>query len=308
MPEPASLRALLGRSIDYAGMFPPCTLEIGPALRNQAEYVRSNDSWMLSAFVLPIAKFDDAAQLVSQFDKHRALRVSALGAKTENAKDFLGELRRAAETIRSFQKHADRASVIQFEMVLPVRAGLVLDVDLPGLNEAAAMLADLKLQTFWETPAEAAEQTIALLARAKQPSFGYKLRTGGVTADAFPSSVQIARALLASTKHHVPIKFTAGLHHPVRQFRDEVKTEMHGFLNVLGAGVLSAEHHWDEAQTIEMLEDQTTRDFEFHDTVFGWREWEVTLDRIKARRKFVTSFGSCSFDEPREDLRELNLL
>jgi len=114
--------------------------------------------------------------------------------------------------------------------------------------------------------------------------------------------------LLASSKHHVPIKFTAGLHHPIRQFRDEVKTEMHGFLNVLGAGVLSAEHHWDEAQTIEMLEDQSTRDFEFHDTVFAWREYEVTLDRIKARRKFVTSFGSCSFNDPREDLRALNLL
>ena len=170
------------------------------------------------------------------------------------------------------------------------------------------MLGDWKLQTFWETPAESAEQPIALLARAKQPAFGYKLRTGGVTADAFPNSVQIARALLASTKHHVPIKFTAGLHHPVRQFRDEVKTEMHGFLNVLGAGVLSAEHHWDEAQTIEMLEDQHPNSFEFHDTVFAWRDWEITIDRIKARRKFVTSFGSCSFDEPREDLRALNVL
>ena len=129
-----------------------------------------------------------------------------------------------------------------------------------------------------------------------------------MTADAFPGSVQIARALLASTKGHVPIKFTAGLHHPIRKFRDEVKTEMHGFLNVLGAGVLSAEHHWDEAQTVEMLEDQRADSFEFHDTVFAWRDYEITLDRIKARRKFVTSFGSCSFDEPREDLRALDLL
>ena len=300
---PASLRALLTRSIDYAGMFPPCDLELEPALKNQAEYVRANDSWMLSTFVLPVAKFSDAAPLVSQFDKHHSLRISALAAKTENAKDFLAELKNAAETIRSFQKqHVDLVSVVQLEMFLPQ------DVDLAKLNETTGLLGDLKLQTFWETPAESAEQMIALLARAKQPAFGYKLRTGGVTADSFPGSVQISRAILASTKHHVPIKFTAGLHHPVRQFRDEVKTEMHGFLNVLGAGVLSAEHHWDEAQMIEMLEDQQAADFEFHDTVFAWRDWEVTLDRIKARRKFVTSFGSCSFDEPREDLRALTLL
>ena len=299
----ASLRALLNRSIDYAGMFPPCSLELGPSLKNQAEYVRSTDSWMLSTFVLPIAKFGDAAESISQFDKHHPLRVSALGAKTEKAADFLAEIRNAAETIRSFQKqHVDRVSVVQLEMFAPA------DIDLAKFNEAAALLADLKLQMFWETPVESGEKTIALLARAKQPAFGYKLRTGGVTADAFPGSVQVARALLASTKDHVPIKFTAGLHHPVRQFRDEVKTEMHGFLNVLGAGILSAEHHWGETQMIEMLEDQRPDSFEFHDTVFAWSEWEITIDRIKARRKFVTSFGSCSFDEPREDLRGLNLL
>jgi hypothetical protein len=299
----ASLRALLVRSIDYAGMFPPCGLELAPALKNQAEYARSADSWILSAFVLPVAKFTDAGPLVSQFDKHHPLRVSALGSKTERAKDFLAELEKAAEAIRSFQEqHAGLVSVAQLEMALPA------DVDPAKLNDAATLVADLKVQTFWETPAESAEQTIALLARAKQPAFGYKLRTGGVIADAFPSSVQIARAILASTKHHVPIKFTAGLHHPIRQFRDEVKTEMHGFLNVIGAGVLSAEHHWEEAQTVDMLEDQNAQSFEFHDTVFAWRDWEITLDRIKARRKFITSFGSCSFDEPREDLRGLTFL
>jgi len=299
----ASLRALLTRSIDYAGMFPPCSLELEPALKNQAEYVRSTDSWMLSTFVLPVGKFDAASAFVSQFDKQHPLRLSALGPKTENAANFQDELKNAVEAIRSLQQqHGDLVSIAQLEMLLPN------GVDVAKLTEAAAQLADLKLQAFWETPAESAEQTIALLAKAKQPSFGYKLRTGGITADAFPSSVQIGRAILASTKHHVPIKFTAGLHHPVRQFRDEVKTEMHGFLNVLGAGVLSAEHHWDEAQTVDMLEDQTAKLFEFHDTVFAWRNWEITLDRIKARRKFITSFGSCSFDDPREDLRGLTFL
>jgi hypothetical protein len=299
----ASLRALLTRSIDYAGMFPPCSLDLAPAVKNQAEYVRSTDSWMLSAFVLPIAKFGEVAGLLSQFDKQHQFRISALGAKTENAQHFLEELKKTAEAIRSFQKeHADLAPVPQLEMLLPQ------DVDLAKLNAAAALVADLKLQCFWEAPAESAEKAIVLIARAQQPFFGYKLRTGGVTADAFPSSVQIARAVLAGTKHHVPMKFTAGLHHPIRQFREEVKTEMHGFLNVLGAGVLSAEHHWEEAQMVEMLEDQRATSFEFHDTVFAWRDWEITLDRIKARRKFVTSFGSCSFDEPREDLHGLNFL
>jgi hypothetical protein len=139
-------------------------------------------------------------------------------------------------------------------------------------------------------------------------TFGYKLRTGGVTADAFPTSAQISEALVTPATHQLPIKFTAGLHHPIRQFRDEVKTKMHGFLNVLGAAVLAAEHRWHAHQTSIMLEDENADSFSFTDDLFAWREWKIDIERLKYRRKFVTSFGSCSFDEPREDLRRLGLL
>src|SRR5438105_8857235 len=153
MPAAASLRALLGRTIDYAGMFPPCSLDLERTLKNQAEYVRSPDAWMLSAFVLPVAKFSEAASFVSQFDKQHPLRVSALAAKTENAKDFLNELKNVADATGSFQRqHLDLVSVIKLEMFVPA------DFDPMRLNEAAGSLADLKLQTFWETPAESAEK------------------------------------------------------------------------------------------------------------------------------------------------------
>jgi hypothetical protein len=108
--------------------------------------------------------------------------------------------------------------------------------------------------------------------------------------------------------HQVPIKFTAGLHHPLRMYRDEVQTKMHGFLNVLGAAALAAEHKWDDKQTATMLDDEDAKSFQFDDEIFGWREWKIDIKRLNDRRKFVTSFGSCSFDEPREDLRALHLL
>ena len=110
-------------------------------------------------------------------------------------------------------------------------------------------------------------------------------------------------------RDHVPIKFTAGLHHPVRQFRDEVKAKMHGFLNVLGAGVLAAEHAWDENVATEMLEDEEAASFRFNGDTFAWRDWKITVsNELRQHREVVTSFGSCSFDEPREDLRALGLL
>jgi hypothetical protein len=301
----ASLHALLAHSIDYAGLFPPCSLALEPALSNQARYVRSDDAWMLNAFVLPLGQFDAAKKILSDFDPQHPLRVSALGPKTEDAARFREMFTKTSDTIRSLSAYnVDLISVNQLEMFLPD------DVDLALLKEARSIIGSLP--AFWEAPADRAEQTIALLAEhnsnADAPTFGYKLRTGGVTADAFPTSAEIAKALVAPATHQVPIKFTAGLHHSLRQYRDEVQTKMHGFLNVLGAAVLAAEHKWDEKQTSAMLDDEDAKSFSFDDEFFAWREWKIDIKRLKDRRRFVTSFGSCSFDEPREDLRALKLL
>jgi hypothetical protein len=301
----ASLQALLAESIDYAGMFPPCNLALEPALRNQAQYIRSDDAWMLNTFVLPIVQFDSAKQLLPQFDPRHPLHVSALGPKSENATAFRDALAEIEAAIRSLATHnVDLVSVNQLEMWLPQGA------DLSVLEEARSIIGDVP--AFWEAPAERAQETITWLAELNsgmdEPTFGFKLRTGGVTPDAFPTSAQIAQALVVPATHQVPIKFTAGLHHPLRQYREEVQTRMHGFLNVLGAAILAAEHKWNEKQTATMLEDENLKSFSFDDEFFAWREWKIDLKRLNNRRKFVTSFGSCSFDEPRQDLRALGLL
>jgi hypothetical protein len=301
----ASLRALLAHSIDYAGMFPPCSLGLEAALQNQAQYIRSDEAWMLNTFVLSVTQFDPAKQLLPHFDPLHVLQVSALGPKTGNSAAFRDAFEETEAAIRSLAKHnVDLVSVNQLEMWLPQ------DVDSSTLNEARSIIGDLPV--FWETPADRAQETIALLAELNsemdEPTFGFKLRTGGVTSDAFPTSAHIARALVVPVTHQVPIKFTAGLHHPIRQYREEVQTKMHGFLNVLGAAILAAEHKWDGKQTAAMLEDESPKSFSFDDEFFAWREWKIDIERLNNRRKFVTSFGSCSFDEPREDLRALGLL
>jgi hypothetical protein len=305
MAVSASLRALLNQAIDYAGMFPPCALALEPALGNQASYVRSSEAWMLNGFVLPVEQFDPATQFLSEFDPQHPLRVAALGPKTTGVDAFLAALANAATAIRSFSRDdADLVSISHVEMFLPN------DVDSASLKKARSIVGELPV--FWEAPPERAEQTIALIAghnsHEDTATFGYKLRTGGVTADAFPNSAQIARALVTAATHQLPIKFTAGLHHPIRQFRDEVKTKMHGFLNVLGAAVLAAEHQWDADQTLAMLDDEDPRSFSFTDDFFAWRDWKIDTERLQHRRKFVRSFGSCSFDEPRDDLRAVGFL
>ena len=301
---PASLRALLDQTIDYAGLFPPANLPLEPALRNQAEYVRDADAWMLGAFILPVAEFDAAARWINQFNENRPLRISALGPRSDNSETFLQSLAAAEEAIEALRSKFRGTRIEQLEMPLPP------DLTAAVLESASADLVNLK--TFWEAPAKSAVAAIEAIAQHNQARpnarLGFKLRTGGVTSDAFPSSEAIAAALHAAGNHGVPIKFTAGLHHPVRLFHDSVQTKMHGFLNVLGAGVLALEHSWPEQQIVEMLEDEDARSFAFSDESFSWREWTLATGQIPARRQLVTSFGSCSFDEPREDLRALKLL
>ncbi len=303
MSASQSLRALLTNSIDFAGLFPPATLPLESALKNFAADLRSENSWMLSTFVLPVAKFAEASSLSGAFDAQHPLRISALGAKTINHTDFAEELRKVGNAVRELSgEGSDFVLIEQLEMPLPK------NFDQTTFSAAG----EIALRSFWEAPADDAEKTIQLLAErnasGSTPPIGFKLRTGGVTVDAFPSSAQIARALLAAAKHKVPIKFTAGLHHPVRMFRGEVKTKMHGFLNVLGAGVLAIEHGWDEEQAITMLEDEDATAFNFTPEYFCWRDFQIETCAIEKHRAVITSFGSCSFDEPRDDLRSLRLL
>lgn len=303
----ASLRALLTGAIDYAGLFPPASLPLEPSLRNYAEYLGSAEAWMLGGFVLPTEQFSAAEQHLDLFDEQHPLRVSALGARTKSSDEFTNALANAAREIaRLSRAHRQRISIHQLEMPLPP------DFDEKLFVAVHSLLDPLNLQIFWEAPATDAERTIHLLAahnasRAGKP-FGFKLRTGGVTADAFPTSMQIAQALVAAATSEVPIKFTAGLHHPVRMFRGEVQTKMHGFLNVLGGGVLSVEERWIPEQAARMLDDEDAHCFHFTDRCFSWRDKEVRTERVAEHRRLITSLGSCSFDEPREDLRALGLL
>lgn len=135
-----------------------------------------------------------------------------------------------------------------------------------------------------------------------------KIRTGGITPDAFPAIGNIAEFLRACKAKGVAFKATAGLHHPLRcvkplTYEPNAPTgTMHGFLNVFLAAALL-----DHADAI--LAETDPRAFSFDDGGANWRGHRVsTPDLIAMRRTFATSFGSCSFEEPIGDLRALGWL
>jgi hypothetical protein len=138
---------------------------------------------------------------------------------------------------------------------------------------------------------------------------GLKLRCGGVEPSAFPSPEFVAFVLATCRTRGVPLKFTAGLHHPLRHFDPGLRTHIHGFLNILVAGVLAHCRRIDEDTLREIIIDENPGDFVFDAGGLRWKKWSASVTEIQgARRMLVRSFGSCSFDEPREDLRNLGLL
>jgi len=144
---------------------------------------------------------------------------------------------------------------------------------------------------------------------------GYaKFRTGGLTPALIPSAAQVASFLCRAAARRIPFKATAGLHHPLRSVRpltyaqDAERALMHGFLNVFTAAAF-AWYGMEEGRVTELLEETDPAAIRFEDEGLSWGRHRLGAEQIRcARREFAHSFGSCSFEEPVTELRELGLL
>ena len=148
---------------------------------------------------------------------------------------------------------------------------------------------------------------LALLPELKRRGLRAKIRTGGITADAFPTPERVAAFIRACHDAGIAFKATAGLHHPLRCVRpltyepNAAVGTMHGFLNVFLAAAMI-----DLAEAV--LAETDPEAFVLSDDGVRWRDRRVTLDELRKMRQVATSFGSCSFEEPISDLKELGWL
>jgi hypothetical protein len=295
-----SLRTLLTNIIDYAGMFPPAQLPMDEAIRNYARYRNEPDHWMLGKFICPAARLSMLSPFVDElFRDGPPLAISALGRGERDEASFLIGLKQDLMDIASFcERHQARVSALVLETKIPTTSVELIAAARTVLNSSNQP----ELQVFYEQPAPGALAAIAEV----DNRVGHKIRCGGVTPDAFPTPEALAGMIVSGVGAKVPLKFTAGLHHPVRRFDPGVQAMMFGFLNVFCAGILAvtARPLGDVVQQI--LADESVEHFHFDDDGMSWRELHATVPQIEAaRRSHVISFGSCSFDEPRDDLHSL---
>jgi hypothetical protein len=292
-----SVRAFLSGIIDYAGLFPPAKLPLDRAVANYAKYRASSDAWMLGRFVIPAARLAELEPILSQVAMRAPITLSVLGRGGETGEAFRSGLVADLEAINTLRQDA-AAAIDAYEVKLATSVLLTLAAE--GLQWPDGM------SVFCEvSPADVTSSPPAVA----DIGAGVKLRCGGLAASDFPEPDQVARVITACRDNRLPLKFTAGLHYPIRRFDRGLQTKMHGFINVFGASILAGARHLAEDRIRAILEDEDPSNFGFDEIGFGWKDHHVLIDEIiAARREFVVSFGSCSFDEPREDLREMGLL
>ena len=292
-----STQALLSGLIDYAGLFPPAGLDMAPAVANYARYRESLYSWMLGRFIVPVARlaeFETSADRVRSEADERVWPLSVLGG---------GNNRADVERILEFnRKHAGRAIIDMIEL----KAAQSDDI-----GRAMRVLPDSITPYFEISIAEDPAEMVGLIGEAGGRA---KVRTGSVTSDGFPSSVDLARFIRTCAEADVAFKATAGLHHPIRSvYRltyadNSASAMMHGFLNVFLAAAFAC-NGMDVDQLVEILDETTAEAFEFESGSVMWRDQMVVRGQLRVTRsEFAIAFGSCSFEEPVDDLKRMNLI
>ncbi len=296
-------RGLLEHLIDYAGLFPPAKLPLDESLRKYAEHLHAPEAWLLGRFVCPVAQLADAGRWLHANPPPSRRSIAALARPIASpdawSVQFGEDLAAIAASKASLGKHA---VVDVVETPFPASA----IPSLPGLVET---LTQADLTAYLEVSADGVEATLSAIQALKTKRLGMKLRCGGVTAAAFPSSVVIASFLANCAITGVACKMTAGLHHPLPHFDEVLQVRHHGFLNVFLAGLLAFNGSVSESEMVALLDEPSPDAFRFAEYVVAWKGHVISVDAIRLhRQRGVISLGSCSIDEPVADLRALGLL
>ncbi len=284
----SAAQALLGRIVEYAGLFPPAALDLETALRNYQRYTETDEFWLLGGFLLPASRLEEFAAAFGQVwgteqERPWTLKVVCAG-ETANDAQAIADFQQGAVFIGSLEAKAADARAAQevLERLPAARARYV------------------------EFPPEKAAQVLPVLADYGARA---KIRMSGTTADSVLAADVVARFLLACAKEGLAWKATAGLHHAVRGVREIApggpRVAMHGFVNVFLAGA-QAFYGADEKALVKTLIEEDASAFRLDDDVIRWHDNAMISDQIeKARSEFAISFGSCSFAEPVEDLKQM---
>jgi hypothetical protein len=285
--EMKAIDSLLEGLIDYAGLYPPAGLDMRSAVRNYLNYRQGKQAFVLGRFIVDLSRLVELREIAGP--SLREMRLSVIASTTSDWGSLL-PLIEDGIPIETVEVKVDKAVDVG-----RIRGGFPAGAPIYFEASATANYSEL-----FDAISSAG-------ARAK-------LRLGGIIAEAFPSPQVAASLMAAIAERQIAFKATAGLHHPIRschRFTCEpasLSGMMHGFVNLFcAASLLFFDGELKDAQRV--LEDEDPTAWSFTKEEIGWCNFKWNSEQVQSvRRSFLTSFGSCSFEEPLRDLETLGWL
>lgn len=317
-----AVRAFLDALIDDASLFPPERADMVTAVERHLSQRHSDVGWLQGHFVCPASRLDELVDHLPEPCPEWPTTAILDGTGTATDTESWGERLRDDLSLCAglVTGTNERVRVESVELALPSDgpadaaecANLLaqaLEVT-PGITTA---FLEIPRSEDWTTRMPAVVEVIAArradLVDRGMTAPGAKMRCGGLVAESFPSVEEVAAFLRACVASELPLKCTAGLHHPLPTSDPSTGAHMHGFLGVFGAALLL----WAEevgAEAVEQIVAESDPGKLFLDPAgLRWGDHRVDGPTIAVgRRSMVVGFGSCSLAEPVADLVDLGML
>ena len=293
----SSLKLLLTAIVDYAGLFPPAELSMQEAIANYSKYCQTLDNWLLGHFVVPVSRLPELeVLLVNRYPENKLVIPCSISAILSENWEL--ELKQ----IQAFN-HRNQIQIAAVEFK-PLSLGEIQQ----AINHLPK-----GIESFLEIPLD--ENLENYLAVLKGTKVAAKIRTGGLSTEVFPPVDRLCQFIFASAEAQVPFKATAGLHHAlagnyaVSYKGKSFSTNMQGFLNLSILAALVYGQKLTQSEALTVLQESSSTNFKFQEDNITWHNHYLNLAELqKSRKCFFRSFGSCSFQEPLDELREFQLI
>jgi hypothetical protein len=282
-----AIETLLAGLFDYAGLYPPASLDLRSAADLYLTYRRSKHCAALGRFIVNLDHLDEFRSIAG--DSLDSFALSVIGA--ENADWAL------------LAKHIDSGLSIE---------SVEIKCSQPAAIERIARLVPRNVVAYFEVAIHASSRSA--LEAVHAAGARAKIRMGGIVPEAIPSVPDVAQMLKILADLRLPFKATAGLHHPLRSkqrltYLPQSPTGvMHGFMN-LSAAAADLFFGGDAEEATRLLTEEDPEAWQVAADSLRRRNQRWTADQLATlRREFFIGIGSCSFEEPIHDLESLGWL
>lgn len=313
------LERIIEGLFDYAGTYPPASLALDDAVEETLGFADSLERPYLvgSDLVLETREVPRLLELGQRLESRSArFRLAALvQAPLQSHTDLVSELKRLTVLLdRNGDDDGPPIRLVSVELKTDRAIDDLLENEIERLPHLSAVLGDRSPLLFIECERlrevdpdlrhELYSQIHDINTMNANLRIGLKVRCAGPSPY---SRADLATVLSETAAFVLPLKATAGLHHPLVE-RERYRNDV-GFLNLVVARLLLAKYGSDRLAHGDLqacLATENPRDFDLSEQALAWREFAITADDLDGGNDHsLLRIGSCSIREPDDDLARL---